>query len=127
MLRQNQATQLQVLISIQSMILVSDPYYNEPGYESSRGTTSGNQQCENYNRQQECNTACHSILAALRQPDPCFQEIIRLIIYTACFARPLFGTCLFTGVLYNSASVNQQCKVCNRRQEDDIYGQLCVL
>ena len=27
---------VQVLISIQSMILVSDPYFNEPGYEPSR-------------------------------------------------------------------------------------------
>ena len=32
---------LQVLVSIQSLILVSDPYFNEPGYERSRGTPHG--------------------------------------------------------------------------------------
>jgi baculoviral IAP repeat-containing protein 6 len=30
-----------VLVSIQSLILVSEPYFNEPGYERSRGTPAG--------------------------------------------------------------------------------------
>ena len=34
-------TLLQVLVSIQSLILVPDPYFNEPGYERTRGTTDG--------------------------------------------------------------------------------------
>ena len=32
---------LQVLVSIQSLILVPEPYYNEPGYERNYGTTTG--------------------------------------------------------------------------------------
>ena len=32
---------VQVLISIQSLILVPEPYYNEPGYDKSYGTSSG--------------------------------------------------------------------------------------
>jgi len=39
---------LQVLVSIQSLILVSEPYLNEPGYERSRGTPSGNQNSRDY-------------------------------------------------------------------------------
>ena len=31
----------QVLISIQSLILCPEPYYNEPGFERSYGTTQG--------------------------------------------------------------------------------------
>ena len=31
----------QVLVSIQSMILISEPMYNEPGYDGMRGTTEG--------------------------------------------------------------------------------------
>jgi Ubiquitin-conjugating enzyme len=33
-----QSTLLQVLVSIQGLILVPDPYYNEPGYEHGRGS-----------------------------------------------------------------------------------------
>lgn len=32
---------LQVIVSIQSLILVSDPYFNEPGYERWRNTPAG--------------------------------------------------------------------------------------
>ena len=68
---------LQVLISIQSMILVDDPYFNEPGYESSRTTAHGKQANENYNKEQQRNTLALAMLPALRQPDACFAEIIR--------------------------------------------------
>lgn len=40
---------LQVLVSIQSLILVSEPYFNEPGYERSRGTPAGTQSSKEYN------------------------------------------------------------------------------
>ena len=40
---------LQVLISIQSLILVPDPYFNEPGFESSRGTADGDARSKQYN------------------------------------------------------------------------------
>lgn len=70
-------TMLQVLISIQSMILVDDPYFNEPGYEISRATAHGKQANENYNREQQMNTLAHAILPALKQPEPCFAEIIK--------------------------------------------------
>ena len=34
----------QVLMSIQALILVPDPYFNEPGYERERSTPSGDRQ-----------------------------------------------------------------------------------
>ena len=43
------STYLQVLVSIQSLILVSEPYFNEPGYESTMGTSEGDRQSTNYN------------------------------------------------------------------------------
>ena len=76
-IRRNLLDMLQVLISIQSMILVDDPFFNEPGYESSRATAHGRQANENYNKEQQMNTLAHAILPALKQPDPCFAEIIR--------------------------------------------------
>jgi ubiquitin-protein ligase len=44
------STILQVLVSIQGLILgVPDPYYNEPGYESGRGTKHHDAASEKYN------------------------------------------------------------------------------
>jgi ubiquitin-protein ligase len=45
-----QSTLLQVLISIQSLILVPDPYYNEPAWETARGTEHGAAQSKQYNQ-----------------------------------------------------------------------------
>lgn len=43
------STFFQVLISIQSLILVDEPFYNEPGYEKSFNTVHGKKHSENYN------------------------------------------------------------------------------
>ena len=43
------STFLQVLVSIQSLILVPEPYFNEPGYESSIGTQDGISASKTYN------------------------------------------------------------------------------
>ncbi|KAH7823949.1 putative Baculoviral IAP repeat-containing protein 6 [Monocercomonoides exilis] len=43
------STLIQVLISIQALILVDHPYFNEPGYESSMGTPEGDRQSKMYN------------------------------------------------------------------------------
>mmetsp|Transcript_6926 Transcript_6926/g.16503 ORF Transcript_6926/g.16503 Transcript_6926/m.16503 type:complete len:568 (-) Transcript_6926:195-1898(-) len=45
-----ESTLLQVLVSIQSLILVPDPYFNEPGWERERGTPRGAINSKNYNR-----------------------------------------------------------------------------
>ena len=43
------STFLQVLISIQSLILVEQPYFNEPGWERDMHTTKGKTNSFNYN------------------------------------------------------------------------------
>ncbi|XP_017761383.1 PREDICTED: baculoviral IAP repeat-containing protein 6 [Eufriesea mexicana] len=67
---------LQVLVSIQSLILVSEPYFNEPGYERSRGTTSGAQSSQEYNANICQATAKWAMLDQIRNPCPCFKEVI---------------------------------------------------
>ena len=44
-----QSTLLQVLLSIQSLIFVSDPFFNEPGYEEKRGASIWEKRSEQYN------------------------------------------------------------------------------
>ena len=43
------STLLQVLISIQGLILVSEPYYNEAGYEKQKGGQQGFENSRMYN------------------------------------------------------------------------------
>ncbi|XP_065342145.1 baculoviral IAP repeat-containing protein 6 isoform X6 [Cloeon dipterum] len=67
---------LQVLVSIQSLILVPEPYFNEPGYERSRGTPSGTHSSREYNSNIYQATVRWAMLEQLRQPSPCFKEVI---------------------------------------------------
>uniref|UniRef100_A0A1B6HP87 UBC core domain-containing protein n=2 Tax=Homalodisca liturata TaxID=320908 RepID=A0A1B6HP87_9HEMI len=68
---------LQVLVSIQSLILVPEPYFNEPGYERSRGTQAGNQSSREYNSNICQATVKWAMLEQLRNPSPCFKQVIQ--------------------------------------------------
>lgn len=67
---------LQVLVSIQSLILVSEPYFNEPGFERSRGTPSGNHSSREYNSNIYQACVKWAMLEQLRNPCPCFKDVI---------------------------------------------------
>eukprot|EP01018_Ginkgo_biloba_P008260 Gb_38611 [translate_table: standard] len=67
------STLLQVLVSIQSLIFVEDPYYNEPGRESMINSRAA---AEAENKVQRDNTLRIAILGALRNPDSCFKDVI---------------------------------------------------
>ncbi|XP_077994932.1 dual E2 ubiquitin-conjugating enzyme/E3 ubiquitin-protein ligase BIRC6-like isoform X2 [Glandiceps talaboti] len=67
---------LQVLVSIQSLILVNEPYFNEPGYERSRGTPSGTQSSREYDANIRQATVKWAMLEMIRNPPPCFKEVI---------------------------------------------------
>ncbi|XP_061384581.1 baculoviral IAP repeat-containing protein 6 isoform X3 [Danaus plexippus] len=68
---------LQVLVSIQSLILVPEPYFNEPGYERSRGTRVGNSASLEYNSNIYQACVRWAMLDHLRAPEPCFKEVIQ--------------------------------------------------
>ncbi|KAH9496163.1 Baculoviral IAP repeat-containing protein 6, partial [Bulinus truncatus] len=67
---------LQVLVSIQSLILVCEPYFNEPGYERSRGTPSGAASSHEYDANIRQATVKWAMLEQLKNPSSCFKEII---------------------------------------------------
>ena len=67
---------LQVLVSLQSMVFVPDPYFNEPGYERDAKTPHGKQKSASYNQNLRLQTARHAILGALTHPDPVFKEAL---------------------------------------------------
>lgn len=65
----------QVLVSIQSLILVPEPYFNEPGYERSRGTRVGSSASLEYNSNIYQACVRWAMLDHLRNPEPCFKEV----------------------------------------------------
>ena len=65
------STLLQVLVSIQALILVPDPYFNEPGHEASMRSSNGKSSSETYNRSIRPMTVQHAMLGQLK---PCMES-----------------------------------------------------
>ncbi|MDP2436434.1 MAG: ubiquitin-conjugating enzyme E2, partial [archaeon] len=74
---EKESTLLQVLVSIQSLIFVDEPYFNEPGYESEIGSSKGIAKSLEYNRNIRAQTIRWAIIDQLRNPSPGFEDVIR--------------------------------------------------
>ena len=71
-------TLLQVLISIQSLILVDEPFFNEPGFERHQGTETGARSSAIYNQRIREATIRYAMIPHLMKPDKSpFATIIR--------------------------------------------------
>jgi len=70
-------TLLQVLTSIQSLVFVEEPYYNEPGYERSRGTPHGDKMCHNYSRGCQKNALKWAMVNKIVDPGPAFADVVK--------------------------------------------------
>ncbi|MBW0504927.1 hypothetical protein O181_044642 [Austropuccinia psidii MF-1] len=66
------STLLQVIVSIQSMILCDEPYLNEPGWSKCSGTPESKAYTLNVRRM----VADDAILGSLKNPDPAFKPVI---------------------------------------------------
>jgi ubiquitin-protein ligase len=72
---------LQILVSIQALIFIPTPYFNEPGYESSMGTDRGTQASNSYNSDLHPHTVRWAMIDQLQHPDPLFADVIRAHFY----------------------------------------------
>ena len=54
---------------------MSEPYFNEPGYERSRGTASGSASSREYDANIRQATVKWAMLEMLRNPSGCFKEV----------------------------------------------------
>lgn len=70
---------IQVYKSIQSQILVEQPFYNEPGHESHFKNSKGLQESENYNQNIRLYTMKHAMYDLINNPRlyPQFEDVIR--------------------------------------------------
>jgi len=75
------STILQVLVSIQSLIFVPQPYFNEPGYERQINTKAGDDASKKYNEVIRLATVEYAMLNQLRNPNPGFESVIRAHFY----------------------------------------------
>ncbi|XP_022093687.1 (E3-independent) E2 ubiquitin-conjugating enzyme-like [Acanthaster planci] len=67
---------LQVLVSIQGLILVSEPYYNEAGYEKHRGTQPGKENSRLYNETAVLKMVQSMTLMLTNPPDVFHEETV---------------------------------------------------
>lgn len=75
------STILQVLMSIQAIIMSEDVYFNEPGYEHEAGTPLGEQKNEAYaNIVKYCNIK-YAMIDQIKFPPKGFEEIIKRHFY----------------------------------------------
>lgn len=68
---------LQVLVSIQSLILVPEPYFNEPGYECTKDTEAGKIKSNAYNLSIYEFNVQWAMFKQLASPTKCFKEVIQ--------------------------------------------------
>jgi len=79
---ENISTFLQVIVSIQSLILVDDPYYNEPGFEKGMGSAESTKANASYTANIREGTARWAILDHLTSPkNSAFEDVINNHFY----------------------------------------------
>jgi hypothetical protein len=71
----------QVINSILFLIFVEHPYFNEPGYQGSQGTPSGDQRSEEYNKVIRTATLQFAYLDHFKKPNP---QLGRYILPMLC-------------------------------------------
>ena len=71
------STFLQVMISIQSLILVEQPYFNEPGYEREMNTAKGKQISNVYNEDRQPHTIKLAMTDMINNPPSGFEEVVQ--------------------------------------------------
>jgi len=77
----NVSTLLQVIVSIQSLIMVDEPYFNEPGYEREQSTEKGERKNLGYSNIIRYGNLKYAIAGQLRSPPAGFAVPIRRHFY----------------------------------------------
>ena len=71
------STLYQVLVSVQGLILVDDPMFNEPGFDGLRGTPEGRKKSAAHNEEIRLHTVRHAMIDHLKKPRSGVAEVVR--------------------------------------------------
>ncbi|XP_026417597.1 putative ubiquitin-conjugating enzyme E2 38 [Papaver somniferum] len=85
-----QSTMLQVLLSIQALVLNEKPYFNEPGYEFEAGTVRGEKLSQEYNEDTFI-LSCKTMQYTLKNPPKHFEEYV--LGHFRLRAQTILATC----------------------------------
>lgn len=70
------STMLQVMVSIQSLVMIAEPYFNEPGYESSQGTPNGKTLSDEYNQTIRLGCMKWAMIDMIKNPPNGFENAV---------------------------------------------------
>ncbi|RHN75111.1 putative aminoacyltransferase, E1 ubiquitin-activating enzyme [Medicago truncatula] len=84
-------TMLQVLVSIQGLILNAKPYFNEPGYERASGSPDGEKRAIRYNEDTFI-LSLKTMMYMIRKPPKNFEDLVVGHFYSR--AHNILGSCL---------------------------------
>lgn len=91
------STMLQVLVSIQALVLNDRPFFNEPGYEETENTEFGKLNSLAYNEDAFL-LSCRTMLYSLRKP-PMVRYHLHLQCCCVAFTKPIPGKQLASSML----------------------------
>ena len=89
------STLLQVLVSIQSLILVPQPYFNEPGYQIHQGSEEGLRRSRQYDDAIHLHNIRLAMTAHLREPPLGFGDVVAA--HFSQLAGPVLDMCAAWG------------------------------
>ncbi|KAL5712943.1 (E3-independent) E2 ubiquitin-conjugating enzyme [Ranunculus cassubicifolius] len=84
------STMLQVLVSIQALVLNAKPFFNEPGFESMAGKVEGEKKSLLYN-ETTFMLSCRTMLFSLKNPPKHFEEYVA--VHFRARAEDIIGAC----------------------------------
>jgi ubiquitin-protein ligase len=70
------STILQLLISIQSLIFIEQPYFNEPSHENYINSEKGKSASDEYNKNIQAQTMCWAMVDMIKNPPEHFEDVI---------------------------------------------------
>ena len=79
------STILQVLVSVQAIIMSEDVYFNEPGFENEAGTPEGEKKNEGYANIVRYSNIKYAMLGQLKNPPRGFETVIKRHFYLKKF------------------------------------------
>jgi hypothetical protein len=75
------STTLQVLLSVQAIIMSEEVYFNEPGFENEAGTPEGEKKNEGYMNIVRYGNVKWAMLGHLKSPPPGFESVVKRHFY----------------------------------------------
>lgn len=72
---------LQLFLSIQSVVMSEEVYFNEPGYEGEAGTEEGEKKNEGYSNIVRLNNIKHAMIKQIKTPPVGFEDVVRRHFY----------------------------------------------